>query len=302
MNKPPVPARFYRVLKNKKMRIRVNTVYLCLPFKMNFGKKLRMKKFILLKLAIVCLGILISSCSDDEDDKTEPAPTTNSSNNSNNPSLPASVSGQSVNMVFTAAQSGAPYTLNQEVKVSFSTSGMLSLDENPTANDGDEVNLANFTKKGSEYVWEDTNNDISYNLSLKSDNSINELNVFTISNTSFLGSFTPLTAIDASLIKQFAGTYQVTQTVAGTHSRNTVIIDANGNIDFDTNKQINTSDFARIEDKLVCCDAITVDTKPYPTTPYGRLILYTDTTNNNLISIDYRPDHPSVTNRVEVKF
>lgn len=250
-------------------------------------------------LAIVICSSFLSSCSDDDDEKIEP---TIPQNQTTNPALPTTVASQVVNMVFTAAQTGAPYTINQEVKVTFSSSGMFFLDQNPSANDGDEVNVASFTQSGTEYIWADAANDYSYALSLKSDSSINELNVTKTSTSAFLGSFQPIQAIDAALVSQFAGTYNVTQTVAGTHSRMTVIIDANGNLDFDSNKQINTTEFARIEDKLDCCDAITVDTKPYPTTPYGRIIMYTDSSNTNLISIDYRPDHPAVTNRVEVKF
>lgn len=254
-------------------------------------------KFKLTLLATIICSSLFISCGDD--DSTEPE---TQQDQTANATLPASVSGQVVNFTFTAAQPGAPYTLNQEVKVTFSSSGMFFLDSDPAANNGDEVNVASFTTVGNEIVWADAANDYSYALSFKADSSINELNVSQTSTSTFLGSFEPIVALDASLIGQFAGTYNVTQTIAGAHTRNTVIIDANGNIDFDTNKQINTTEFARIDNKLDCCDAISVDTKPYPTTPYGRIIMYTDSTNSTLTGIDYRPDHPGLTNRVEVKF
>lgn len=266
---------------------------------MSFEEIIFMKNYTFTKavLAFLLCSSILTSCSDD--DKSEPM---DQQNQTTNPALPSTVASQVVNMIFTSAQTGAPYTLNQEVKVTFSSSGMLFLDENPSANDGDEVNVATFTKKGVEYVWDDASNDYSYALSLKTDSSINELNVSKTSTSAFLGSFKAKENVDATVMKTFTGTYNVTRVSSGTHSRMTVIVKADGGIDFDSNLDINVSDYARITDNLATTTNLSIDTKPYPVQPYGRIVMYTDSTKTRLVSMDYRPDHPAVTNRIELSF
>lgn len=257
-------------------------------------KKLRYKSIF---IAAALFSTFLISCGDDDDDNEPPVQSQIA-----NPNLPSSVSGQVVNFIFTAAQPNAPYALNQEVKVTFSSSGMFFLDNNPTANDGDEVNVATFTEIGKELVWNDAGNDYSYALSLKADSSINELNVTQTSTSAFLGSFKPREDVDATVMKGFAGTYTVTRVAAGAHSRMTVIVKTDGGIDFDSNLDINVSEYARITNNLATTTNLSIDTKPYPVTPYGRIVMYTDSSKTRLTSIDYRPDHPAVTNRIELYF
>ena len=253
-------------------------------------------------LALLFIGGVFVSCSDDESDTTTPMDQGNGNNNSG-VSLPASVKGQVVNMKFTAAQMGAPYTENQEFKFTFSSSGMLFIDDDPAANDGDEITLSSPSLVGNEYVWTDASNDFSYALSLKSDSSINEVNLSQTSSSSFLGQFIPTNSGGgASMIAAYAGTYTVTSVDKGTHSRMTVIIDASGNIDFDSNVQLMVSDFALVSDRLDCCDGIWIDMNPWPTEPYQRVNLFIDSTSNTPNKIEYMPEYPSISNRVHVNF
>lgn len=267
--------------------------------KINLMKYLKFKSSL---LAVAIGSLVFISCGDDEDDKNEPNPVTQQ-NQTNNPSLPASISGKVVNFIFTVPQTGAPYNLNQEVAVTFSSSGMFFLDENPIAKDGDEVSVTTFTEKGKEIVWDDTANDYSYALSFKSNDStlINELNVTKTSTSEFLGSFQPIQPVDASVLKNFTGSKNVVSVGAGTHSRRTVIIDAEGNVDFDTNVQLNVADIRRIDDVIGgSISQITLFMKPFPATPYQRLTIIADTSRTTMQNINYRPEAPSSTNEVRV--
>ncbi|MEQ8907558.1 MAG: hypothetical protein RIC95_00065 [Vicingaceae bacterium] len=251
-------------------------------------------------------SIAVTACSeDDEDETTEPTPTTNNNGGggSQNATLPSTVIGQMVNMKFTAPQSGAPYTDQQELKFTFSSSGSLFIDENPNAADGDEISLNTVTKVNTEYVWEDASSGFSYKLSLKSDSSINEVNLFSNSGSTFLGQFIPISSGGgASLIGNYAGTYTVTSVDHGSHNRMTVIIDSIGNIDFDTNTQFSTADYALVSDRLDCCDGIWVDMTPYPTTPNPRINLFIDSASASPSKIEYMPNYPGISGRVHVLF
>lgn len=251
-----------------------------------------------LLLLFIILGLNFQSCSEDDDETVQPT----SQNQTSNPTLPSSVKGQVVNMKFTAPQTGAPYTLDQQVRFTFSSSGMLFLDTNPSANDGDEINISSFSIVGNEYVWKDAGAGFNYNLSLKSDSSINEVNVFKDSDNSFLGQFVPIdnSSNDISLVNRFEGSYTVTNVDKGTHSRMTVSIAGNGDIDFDTNVQLSNSDYSLISDKFTCCNAVYIDLNPYPTTPYPRVELLTDSSHQNLVGIKYNPQYPNVSGRVHV--
>jgi|GEM_PF-1768002 len=248
-------------------------------------------------LSTLCI-LILSSCSDDEGDDNEtviPQP-----NIPTLPALPATVSGQVVDMKFTTAQTGAPYVDNQEVKMTFSSAGQLFIDDDPAANDGDEINIATFTLVGSEYIWQDASNGHAYALSLKPDGSINEVNVSNSASGMFLGQFITIDNNANSLVANYQGNYDVTSVDKGSHSRMTVSIDANGNIDFDSAVQLNSSDFDLVSDRLSCCNGIWIDMKPYPTTPYPRVNLFVDQTSGELNKIEYFPEYSSVNNRVTV--
>jgi hypothetical protein len=243
-------------------------------------------------LFIPLLSLLIfTACSKEEDDQ-------NVMGTNNN--LPSTIAGESVLMRFSAPQTGAPYTDNQEIKFTFSSNGLLSIDENPDDQDGDELSIASFTELDGEYIWADAANDLSYKLSLKDDNSINELNLFTTSSNTFLGQFLPLDGSSTNLVANYAGNYSVTSVDKGNHNRMTVSIDADGNIDFDTNVLLQASDFALVSDRLDCCDGIWVDMSPYPTEPYARINLFVDNTSRKLNKVEYLPEYPSIANRVTV--
>ena len=189
-----------------------------------------------IKLFFSILLIGLASCA-----KEKPNPTSE-------PNLPSGLAGNSFNFIYTAAQTGSPYSNNQEVVFSFSGNGAMSLDENPSAADGNELTVATFSQKNGEYIWEGSNG-YKYALSLLSNGSINEINVFSLSGNTFLGQFVPVseggnTTPEDTLIAKYEGTYTVTSLVPGysPHHRMTVIIDQYGNIDFDNDIQLNVAD------------------------------------------------------------
>ncbi len=133
---------------------------------------------VLKHLLIFLLALAMISCDDDEDSPTA----------SNNPDLPASVAGTIVEMEFSFANAGAPWALGTLMHFTFSSSGMLFIDENPAANDGDEIQIDSVELQGSEFIWEDAASGYSYALSMNGA-AINEVNLMQGSN--FLGQFTP---------------------------------------------------------------------------------------------------------------
>lgn len=235
---------------------------------------------------IMSLAILYA-CGSDE---AEPAGTT----------FIDALAGVEISLQFTTANTGSPYQLNDVVKFSFSNTGALSIDKNPSANDGNEITIQNFAQVGSEYQWVESGTGHTYNLSLKSDNSINEMNL-NGSDGAFLGQFTPVEEGNSTLglIKALAGTYQVANVVSGTHDRMNVVIDADGNIDFDTNVQLTTDTYQLVTDRIDVLNSIFIDMTPYPTEPYARaeLVLNTDGT---LAQISYLPEYPNVSGRVVI--
>ncbi|MGD1848158.1 MAG: hypothetical protein ACFB10_22410 [Salibacteraceae bacterium] len=231
--------------------------------------------------------LLFAACSKDDDSDPEPATPVN-------PSLPAAIAGSTANLEFTTANPGAPYSLGDQVLFTFSTSGAMAIDIDPSANNGNEVSVATLTLVGSEYQWEDTGNGYRYTLSLNPDESINEVNVSDLSNA-FLGQFTPVGAgaANLTLVKNLAGTYTVTAVNVGAHTRMTVTIDADGNIDFDTGLQLVTEDYELISDRLDVLNAIFIDMAPYPSEPYPRIELYVDPGTQALHEVHYAPQYPN---------
>lgn len=258
----------------------------------------------LINLLLLSTALLIFSCSDDSSEEPAPSTTNNGSGGSGgsgqNATLPSSIAGTTANMKFTAAQAGAPYTNDQLADFTFSAGGQMDIDDDPANNDGNEVTVATFEKIGSEYVWRDTQSGYDYSLSLTTNDAINEINVSSSGN--FLGQFVPVGGSGGSsnLIANYAGTYTVSSVDHGSHSRMTVIIDNNGNIDFDSNTTLNYSDMELISDRIDCCQGIWIDMKPWPTEPYQRLNLFIDTNTNTPNKIEYFPEYTSINNRVTV--
>ncbi|MEM9022875.1 MAG: hypothetical protein AAGB22_03990 [Bacteroidota bacterium] len=249
-----------------------------------------MKYHLPIALLYACCSLLFVACGDDDGD-TDPDPM-----DPMNPSvqLPASIAGTMVNMEFTTANPGAPYQLNDQVLFTFGNSGSMAIDEDPGAANGDELTVNTFTIVGSEYVWEDANGGHRYALSLLPDSSINEVNVSSTGG-SFLGQFTPIdtSGPDLTSITDFAGTYNVAQVDHGTHDRMTVIINANGSIDFDTGKLAAPDSIVDINDVVLIDNTreVRVTYSPFPTEPYLTVIMEADA-NGTLTAIEYQVDIP----------
>lgn len=140
------------------------------------------------KLSALFLGLILFFIACDKDKEGDIAPSTTNTTKT----LPASVAGKVILFEYSFdAGLGAPYTLNQEVQFTFSSSGMLFIDTDPGANNGDEISINSFTEFSGEYVWDDATGGYAYNLSFLTDGSINEFNLFGLSNGSFYGQFTP---------------------------------------------------------------------------------------------------------------
>jgi len=138
-------------------------------------KTMNIRNFIIAALSFALFAGIVS-CGKDKDSSSK---------------LPTGLGGNSFNFIYTAAQTGSPYINDQEVIFSFSGSGGMSLDDDPVASDGYELTVASFSRQGNEYIWEGSNG-YKYALSLLSDGSINEINVFSLSGNIFLGQFIPI--------------------------------------------------------------------------------------------------------------
>ncbi len=210
--------------------------------------------------------------------------------------LPAAISGSSYNLVCSFAASNAPSQLNDQAQFSFGSDGSMSIDFDPAANNGAEVNLSNGTMVGTEFVWEDSDAGYKYALSLTANDSLNEVNVFDLQDN-FLNQWTPVPSgpSNLALISALAGTYNVQSVDQGTHSRMSLIIGSDGAIDFDSGISFTSGDYQLISDRIDVLDAIFIDIDPYPSEPYPRLELYVNPNDaTQLESVIYRPNYPSI--------
>ncbi|PCJ16211.1 MAG: hypothetical protein COB02_16815 [Candidatus Cloacimonadota bacterium] len=108
---------------------------------------------------------------------TVDVPTSNANN------LPSQIKGQVVTMVFSNAVTSAPYTNGETLLFTFSSSNSLFIGNNFTK-------IASlFTKPNTEYIWT-ASDGTTYALSLKTDGSINKVNIGSTA-TAFLGQFKP---------------------------------------------------------------------------------------------------------------
>ncbi len=110
--------------------------------------------------------------------------TEDTDNNQNNATLPSSVAGQSVTMVYSSAQTGSFYSNGDVVLFTFSSSGTLTLTNQYTVV-SDSVSL-----RGNEYIWVDDTSSVEYALSLDSSGNIHEVNIYGIGGSPFYGQFT----------------------------------------------------------------------------------------------------------------
>lgn len=247
-----------------------------------------------LYLPIVLFSFLaLGACSsDDEEDMPEPGL-----------SLPASISGMTFDLECSFANPNAPYALGHEADFTFGTDGSLSIDFDPSAANGPDLNVSNGQQIDNEFVWEDSQGGYKYALSLRADDSLNEVNVFDLQDN-FLNQWTPKISGTAnlSLLRDLAGSYTVQSVNGGSHSRGTFIINADGSIDFDSGISFSISDYASISDRLEVLDAIFVDMLPWPDEPYPRLELMVDPNDPSvLVQVIYRDTYPNV-GAIELNF
>lgn len=178
----------------------------------------------------------------------------NNSGNNNSGStvqLPSGLTDNDFQLQFTTANNGAPFNLNDIVAASFSTPDNLALDYNPSAQDGNELTLTDAAEDNGEYRWVDSATNVAYVVSLVNSN-LNEVNLFSADNNSFLGQFTPYSdaGIDnLELVTALTGTYRVDAVSSGSHSRNTIMINDDGSINFDTNVQFSANQIQIIYDR-----------------------------------------------------
>lgn len=247
-----------------------------------------------LRLFLLLGSILaIGACTEDDDDAMQD-PSLN---------LPSAISGTSHLLECSFANTAAPHPVGQEANFNFGSDGSLSVDFDPSAANGNEVNVSSGSQKGNEFVWEDAAGGYKYALSTRSDDSLNEVNVFDLQDN-FLNQWTPKSnsVANLQLITNLQGSYTVQSTNGGSHSRGSFIINADGSIDFDDGIVFNLSDYALITDRLNVLDAIFIDMQPWPDEPYPRLELFVDPNEQGkLIQAIYRQNYPG-SGSIELNF
>lgn len=95
-------------------------------------------------------------------------------------------------------------------------------------------------------------------------------------------------------LKTYAGDYPV-QALTGTHLRGSVVLGADGSIDFDSATVFVLSNYQAVIDTVVAGDTLggyhfRVDVKPLAGKPARRVKLYVDTTARLLLKAAYYPD------------
>lgn len=243
---------------------------------------------------IVLSGLIFTSCEVEEDN--------NDGNQNNSSSLPAAATG-SYNMEVTFADGNAPYNLGQVAEFNFTASGMMEIDLDPSAGNGAEVSLGNASKNGAEYIWTDAANSTEYILSLTTEDSVNEVNVFVSGN--FVNQWSPAISgqQNIGLIKNMAGQYTVSSTTSGNHNRGTVIISANGDIDFDNGISFTASQYNLISNRIDILGEVFIDIEPYPTEPYPRITIKVDASTPTVATgMSFAPNYPNGSGSVAVDF
>jgi hypothetical protein len=109
-----------------------------------------------------------------------------------------------------------------------------------------------------EYAVSDIDND-----------TFNEINLFDRTRAdgdglaTFVGQLTEVfDGVDMSLVTPYAGTWNVTRVWDGSHERETLTIDEDGNVDFDTGVNVPVSTATAVYDRIGCCTRVQVDYTP----------------------------------------
>ena len=106
--------------------------------------------------------------------------------------------------------------------------------------------------------------------------------------------------VGACIVAAFAGTYEVVATT-GEHARGTVILGADGSVDYDTDLSFVEADYDGIYDRLECCQRISVEmlqTSENDTSidadARRRVDIFTSdaTTSGDVQSFEYYPNWP----------
>lgn len=254
-------------------------------------------RFQFLRVSILCLVLVVfTACEKGNQNNQNPGET--------NISIPSAIANKQIALEFTTENSGAPYSLGDQVAFTFSSTGSMAIDVDPLEGNGNEVTISSFTYLDEEFIWEDKDNNHKYALSLQADSTVNEINVYDLSDK-FLGQFTPISSSGTNdpldIIKSLGGTYNVTAVNRGTHTRMSVIIDVfSGSIDFDDTSYLSVVDYELITDRLDDLDGIWIDLAPYPTEPHQRIEMFMKSGTQELASINYYPQYPSINGQVQV--
>ncbi|MFN7134084.1 MAG: hypothetical protein ACK4N5_18545 [Myxococcales bacterium] len=108
------------------------------------------------------------------------------------------------------------------------------------------------------------------------------------------------------LVAAHAGTYKVTPS-AGTHQRGTVILAADGAVDYDTGLQFPIADYAGVYDRLDCCQRISVEMNQRPDNDKAlapdarhRVDVFTagKAVGSNVVKFEYYPNWPAQQGKV----
>lgn len=171
----------------------------------------------------------------------------------------------------TAVQPGSPFAQDEQVMVIVGSDNSLTVGDGAPLSDpfnrelGGDLNTA-------EIIWLDEANQIEYVLSNNDSGSFNEINVGDASQPGSGGVPAFLAQLVESgggggegpanieLVQSLAGSYTVTEVLDGSHDRGTVIIDAEGNVDYDTGLGITVEQIDAVYDRLDCCSRITIET------------------------------------------
>ncbi|MDK1286439.1 hypothetical protein [Pseudoalteromonas umbrosa] len=181
--------------------------------------------------------------------------------------LPDALKGKSFTLTFTMSESGSSYSDGQVVEFTFSSSGALFIDPDPESTDNSDIQLNEFEKVDTNYIYTDEQNGYKYTVALLNEK-FHEVNLNTLEGV-FLGQFTEKSTDgqieNFELITNFANTYAVSGTG---HSRGTVIIESNGTIDFDTSVSFDKSMIVAVFDRRRGADG-TVLEEPRIQVNYG---------------------------------
>lgn len=115
-------------------------------------------------------------------------------------SVPDIAKGNIIVMTFDFLSDGqtGPVALNTDVAFTFSSSGALFINLDNTGLDEITIPSSLFSESNGDYIWQDQNNDFKYVLSLTSNDDIHEINVFKLSDDTFIGQFGTLVSNSGS--------------------------------------------------------------------------------------------------------